>query len=301
MASEGKPIILVIGSTGKTGQHLIKNLEQYSKVLTVRYSSRRKEQVEKWKKEGRDAVLLDLDDPSTFALALFGVERLFLCTGYTVAMLTQSKTIVDAARRANVQHIVHLGVFTDRETTDPHFAWHDLVESYIEASGIAWTHLHPNFFMENLFAPSFEENNTILDFLGGTRVGWVAAADIASVAAVALREGPKKHGRKNYWLSSDVLTMAEAAKVLGEVLGKTFAVADKSKDADFDRHFASSPVWNERWYLEGVRICLKQIRNGELGYLAALKDDVAFVTGQPSLKLREWATQNKEALLERFK
>jgi uncharacterized protein YbjT (DUF2867 family) len=35
-------------------------------------------------------------------------------------------------------------------------AWHQIVERYIEASGIAWTHLHPNVFMENLltfFAP----------------------------------------------------------------------------------------------------------------------------------------------------
>jgi hypothetical protein len=28
--------------------------------------------------------------------------------------------------------------------------WHDLVETYIEASGIAWTHLHPNVISDSL-------------------------------------------------------------------------------------------------------------------------------------------------------
>ena len=71
-------------------------------------------------------------------------------------MLVQSKTLVDAARKAGVRHIVHLGIFGQWDCTDPHFAWHQMIEKYIEASGIAWTHLHPNVFMDNLltfFAP----------------------------------------------------------------------------------------------------------------------------------------------------
>src|SRR5258708_9682565 len=65
-------------------------------------------------------------------------------------MLAQSKTFIDAARKARVQHIVHLGVFGHWDCTDPHIAWHELVETYIEASGTAWTHIHPNMFMEQI-------------------------------------------------------------------------------------------------------------------------------------------------------
>jgi len=49
---------------------------------------------------------------------------LFLLTGYTVDMLVQSKTLVDAAKKAGVRHIVHQGVFGQWDCTDPHFAWH---------------------------------------------------------------------------------------------------------------------------------------------------------------------------------
>jgi uncharacterized protein YbjT (DUF2867 family) len=59
-------------------------------------------------------------------------------------MLFQSKKLLDAVVAAGVSHIVHLGVFTSREDLIPHFVWHDLIETYIEASKISWTHIHPN-------------------------------------------------------------------------------------------------------------------------------------------------------------
>lgn len=79
-----------------------------------------------------------------------GIDRLFLATGYTVEMVHQSKTIVDAAADVGLQFIVHLSIFGNGRTTDPHFAWHEMVERYIEGSGVAWSHIHPHFFMDNL-------------------------------------------------------------------------------------------------------------------------------------------------------
>ena len=56
---------------------------------------------------------MDLDDARTFAAALDGIDRLFVMTGYTVAMTHPTKTITDAAADAGVGHIVHLGIFGD--------------------------------------------------------------------------------------------------------------------------------------------------------------------------------------------
>jgi NAD(P)H dehydrogenase (quinone) len=64
--------------------------------------------VEAWRHHGKEAVLLDLDQPETFPNALGGIDRLFLVTGYTVAMVHQCKTIVDAAADAGIKFIVHL-------------------------------------------------------------------------------------------------------------------------------------------------------------------------------------------------
>ncbi|MGZ3393785.1 MAG: SDR family oxidoreductase [Isosphaeraceae bacterium] len=199
-----KPTILVLGVTGQTGRLIVAELDHDPGGVQVRLAARRPEQVERLKAEGRDAVLLDLDDPRTFGQTLVGVDRLFLLTGYTVAMLVQSKTIVDAAAKAGVRHVVHQGIFGNWDCTDPHFAWHQLVERYIEGSGMAWTRLHPNVFMELLSNMMPVRDGAFPVFWGDRRVGWVAVRDIAAVAAAVLRDGPARHGGKDYWLSTEV-------------------------------------------------------------------------------------------------
>src|SRR4028118_176413 len=201
METTNKPTVLVIGATGTIGKQLVKDLD--GQAVNVRIPSRKHEVVKQLLSESKDAVYLDLDDPRTFALALAGVDRVFLLTGYTVAMLTQSKTLVDAAKKAGVKHIVHVGVFAEWDCTDPHFAWHLLIESYIKASGIAWTHLHPNVFMDNLLNFSAPKADVLTLYWGKRDVGWIAASDIAAVAAAVLNQGPEKHQERDYWLSTE--------------------------------------------------------------------------------------------------
>ena len=92
--------------------------------VRLRLAARKQADVEKMRAAGKEAVQLDLDDPKTFGTALAGVDRLFLLTGYSVDMLVQSKTLVDAAKKAGVSHVVHQGIFGEWDCTDPHFAWH---------------------------------------------------------------------------------------------------------------------------------------------------------------------------------
>jgi uncharacterized protein YbjT (DUF2867 family) len=291
-----KPTVLVLGATGQTGRLIIEEFDRDPGGVNVRLAARRPEQVERLKAEGRDAVLLDLDDPRTFGLALAGVDRLFLLTGYTVAMLVQSKTIVDAAVKAGVRHVVHLGIFGNWDCTDPHFAWHQLIERYIDGSGLAWTHLHPNVFMEALLDKTPVRDGAFPFFWGDRRVGWIAARDIASVAAAVLREGPEKHGGKDYWLSTEVASGSEVAAILSEVLGKPVR-CEVRKPEDLQALFAQGALPMESWYAASVVESAGQIYDGRKGYIGTVRDDVPFVTGRPSTTLRQWAEMNRERLL----
>jgi NAD(P)H dehydrogenase (quinone) len=111
-----KARVLILGSTGRTGSKVIAELERINSVQVV-YSSRKLNQVEAWRSDGKEAVLVDLDQPETFPDALTGIDRLFLATRYTVAMVHQSKTIVDAAADVGVKFIVHLGIFGNGRLT----------------------------------------------------------------------------------------------------------------------------------------------------------------------------------------
>ena len=291
-----KPTVLVLGSTGQVGKLVVKHLEQNNDVQ-LRLCSRREEAVEEFRQQGKEAVKLDLDDPSTFALALAGVDRAFLLTGYTVAMLTQSKTFVDAAKKAGVKHIVHLGIFGEWDTTDPHFVWHQMVETYIKASGIAWTNLHPNVFMDNLFGATAPKKNVLMLYWGNARVGWVAVSDIAAMAAAVLHEGPEKHDGRDYWMSVDVLDGSEAAAILSETTGQSIAFSAKSHE-DFKALVSAPGSGAEPWYAEGGTDFMRQVANGQMGYIGTIRDDVPYVLGRPALKFREWAAENKERCVE---
>jgi len=292
--NQSKARILVIGSSGQVGKKVVSDLEG-SSDFTVRVTSRRLEEVQRLSGEGKDIVYLDLDDPRTFGAALAGVDRIFLLTGYTVAMLAQSKTLVDAASKAGVKHIVHLGVFGEWDCTGQAFAWHQLVEAYIKASGISWTFLHPNMFMENILTLCLK-GDTLTTYWGENRTGWVAAADIALVAATALREGPTKHADKDYWLSSDVATGPELARLISETLGKEIT-ANVLGPEEFQAIFTSATIPVESWYADGGVEVIRQVVDGRMGYIGSVRDDVPYVTGQNAVTLKQWIIEHRQELI----
>ena len=292
-----KPTVLILGSTGQIGKFILEYLKREAGTVHIRVTARRPEQVATFQQQGQDAVLLDLDSPATFAAALCGVDRVFLLTGYTVAMLAQSKTFIDAARKARIQHIVHLGVFGHWDCTDPHIVWQQLVETYIEASGIAWTHIHPNMFMEQI--PKFMKirNDRFSVFWGSDRMGWIASRDIGAVAATVLREGPAKHSGQNYWLSAEVAGGEELVTLFSEALGRPIR-CDHKKPEDFASTMASTGDYNvESWYAAAVIEFLKQFSDGRMADFGTVRDDTPYLTGTPSMTLRQWIQENRSSLI----
>src|SRR6266851_4412408 len=90
--------------------------------------------------------------PETLDPVLDGVDRALLISSAGPEMLDTQWRFIDAARQAGVGHIVK---FSGKESGigfDPlRFRFtrmHELIEDYLEASGVAWTHLRPSQFMQ---------------------------------------------------------------------------------------------------------------------------------------------------------
>ena len=295
MEATHRPTVLVIGASGTIGKQLAKDLE--CQAVNVRIPSRKHEIVKQLQSESKDAVYLDLDDPRTFALALAGVDRVFLLTGYTVAMLTQSKTLVDAAKKAGVKHIVHVGVFAEWDCTDPHFVWHQMIEKYIEASGIAWTHLHPNMFMEAITGRFTPENLTYTTYFGDRRIGFIASSDIAAVAAKVLVDGPDRHAGQHYWLSVESYNGKEIAELLSHVTGLEIEVEHKSLD-DFRALIEAPDFPIESWYAKANIEFVTQVLDGRMSYMSMIQNDIPYILGRPAKTLREYLNEHKAALTQ---
>ncbi|WP_405152323.1 SDR family oxidoreductase [Paenibacillus sp. FSL K6-0108] len=286
------PKVLIIGASGTVGSKIVKEFENNSEGVTFRLATSRRETAEKWEVEGREAVVLDLNEPKTFPAALAGVDRVFLLTGYTADMLIQSKHLVDAAVKAGVSHIVHLGVFTSRRDLIPHFIWHDFIETYIEASGISWTHLHPNVITDSIFTrTTLQETGSFSVTWNDAQQGWVFAEDIAAVAATVLREGPGKHASANYYLSTEVLTGPEVAGILSEISGKQINCFTLDPSA-LEAHVSQVSDTGERAYMESAVITMKLGATGQMTAQTVVRDDVFTVLRRPGLSMAEWARQN---------
>jgi uncharacterized protein YbjT (DUF2867 family) len=296
-----KPRVLVVGSTGLTGGAIAAELDDASDRVEVVRVSRDTEAVARWRAEGQSAVRLDLDDARTFAAALEGIDRVFVMTGYTVAMTHQTKTLTDAAADADVGHIVHLGIFGNGRSTDPHFAWHELVERYIEGSGVPWTHLHPHMFMENLLSVFTLRDGRLPWPAGEKPTGWIAGDDIAAVAAKVLIEGPSVHAGKEYWMSTDVLDGVQAAAILSEALDRTIPADVFTPDELLEAiaaGLATTPSFMEGHYALSTFEWLRQTYDGRMDYAATTTTTVEELLGRPPIHLAEWAVRHREALLE---
>lgn len=235
--SASLPHVLVTGATGQVGSALMKRLAGLP-ALSVTGASR---QPDGLLAAGYCAVALDYDDPASIRAALQDVDRLFLVTAYTVEMLQQSKLVIDIARDTGLKHIVHLGAPGADNTQVGHYGWHQFIERYIEWSGIGFTHLRPEIFMQNLFGYGgvpVVDHGVLRYFVGDVRMSWVDTGDIAEVAAACLRD-PDRHAGKTHRLGYDAKTYAEIAGVFTRVLGQPFRYEAQDPRLFLDRVLAA--------------------------------------------------------------
>src|SRR5467141_1966547 len=287
--------LLVLGVTGQVGKLVAKHLKRSKTNFSV--GSRRKENLEELADQFGASRFIDLDDPRTFDEALKNITGIFLFTGYTVDMLVQSKSLIDAAKRKGVNHIVHLGAFTlEHDAYSTVFAWHQMIETYLRDSGVAWTNLHPNMFMQN-FLSVWSIKGGVYNAYTSKAVAFTALEDVAEAAAKILMEGPEKHNGKDYWFSADVLTPHQVAETLTAATGRKFtAAAQKAEGFQNDATQPGSAF--EPAYAKGGFELFGQVEDGRMAYIGSVIDDTKKLLGREPLLLRDWAKLHANELLE---
>jgi NAD(P)H dehydrogenase (quinone) len=287
--------LLVLGVTGQVGKLVATNLKRSGANFLV--GSRRKTNLEELADQFGASRFIDLDDPRTFNEALKNITGIFLIGGYTVDMLVQSKSLIDAAKRNGVNHIVHLGAFTtEHDAYATVFAWHQMIEAYLRDSGVAWTNLHPNMFMQNLLSVN-SVTGGLYSVYTSRALGYTALEDVAEAAAVVLIEGPEKHSGKDYWFSADVLTPDQVAENLTAATGHKFTAAVRDPDS-FLNDVAQSGSTFEPAYAKGGLEFFRYVEDGRMAYVGKLRDDTKRLLGREPLLLREWAKLHANELLE---
>lgn len=280
-----KPV-LVTGATGTTGRDVAKRLSE--KGVTVRAGVR--DQAKASKQFGPDIALatFDFENEKTFAGALEGVEKVFLLPPLMPNQVEVANAFVDAAKRAGARHIVKLSVMG--ADTEPPFTfgkWHAAGERHIHESGLAFTFLRPNWFMQNFMNHFPPRDGVIYLPWGNGKAGFVDTRDIAAVAAEALTSNG--HEGKTYTLTGPAaLGMAEVAKILSEAAGREIKYVDVPEAAARDGILqAGLPQWQVGALMD-LHATNKQNR------WTAVTSDIEKVTGKPATRFAQFARDHAE-------
>jgi uncharacterized protein YbjT (DUF2867 family) len=265
-------MILVTGASGTVGSEVVRALGERGARVRAGYRSRPQKLP-----AGVESVALDYERAETIRPALPGVETVFLLSN----TVEPEKKVVDEIKRAGVKRIVKLSAFGAAEEAYSFARWHRAVERHIEASGLAWTFLRPNGFMQNVvnyMAETIRSQSAIYSSAADGAVSHIDARDIGAVGARVLTESG--HEKKAYELTGPAgLTYGQIAEILSRVLGRTIRYVPISPEqykqaavgAGTPPGYADALVDLNRYYAEG-----KASRVTEAVRQIAGRDPIAF-------------------------
>jgi len=136
--------------------------------------------------------------------------------------------------------------------------------------------------------------------MGDKRVGWIAADDLAAVAAQVLAEGPQKHAKKQYWLSTEVMNGVEAAAEISEGLGQpveSIVLTPDDLEAQVNSGVMRLPSYVEATYGTSILEWVRQTYDGRLDFGAIATAVVEDLTGRKPLTLRDWVVRYRDSVV----
>ncbi len=278
--------VLVTGATGTVGRDVAKLLSK--KGAAVRAGVRDQAKARQRFDDDIALTTFDFENEGSFAAALDGVEKVFLLPPLLPNQVELTNAFVDAAKRAGIRRIVKLSVIGIDDAPQFTFGkWHAANEQHIRESGLAFTFLRPNSFMQNFITYFPPRNGSIYLPWGNGTASFVDTRDIASVAAEVLTSD--RHEEKIYTLTGPAaLGIADVARILSEAVGREFKYVDVPEGAARDGMLqAGVPEWQVEGIME-LHAINKQNR------WSAITSDIEKVTGSPPTDFAQFARDYAE-------
>lgn len=213
---------LVLGASGLVGGCVMRLLRQHG--YTVAGASRQRTG-DGWRR-------FDLLDPATHAAALEGMTGVLLLSrpGDEEAHI-HVEPLVSAMQEAGVRRVVVLSALGAERRPD--FSLRK-VERLVEASGLEWVHVRPNFFMQMLTRPplvtEINAHRSLSLPLGDAAIAYVDARDVAELAFTALTD-PALTGRGIDVSGPEAFTQRAIAERIGRLLGEPVRFVDIPEDS----------------------------------------------------------------------
>jgi uncharacterized protein YbjT (DUF2867 family) len=286
-------MILLTGATGKTGMVAAQKIAAAGKKARV--ISRDAGRAAKLAEMGHEVAVGDLADAAFLKEAMKGIERAFLLLINTEQQQALEAQFTDIAKAAGVRHLVkvssieaHAGI--GARVPEAHAA----SEAYIKASGVPWTMIKPNFYMQTLLAAAkgIKERGEIVMPVGKAKISMIDCRDSGEIVGKVLLESG--HEGQSYKLTGpESVSFDDVAKRMTAILGKEVKYIDPPLDVYRANLLKAIP---DPWRVDSVCEIFATTAKGQ-PEIEAVNDGVQKLLGRAPTNLDKFISDYKAALI----
>jgi NAD(P)H dehydrogenase (quinone) len=276
--------IVITGATGQLGRLVVEGLlGRGVPAGQIVAAGRSAGQLAELSARGVNTATMDYNDPASVDSALHEGDTLLLISGSDIQHRTaQHQTVIDAAIRAKVGHILYTSVLAADTTPLVLAPDHAKAEELIRSSGLPFTFLRNGWYTENYAGAllTARETGTLLASAGEGRVASATRADYAAaIAAVLATPG---HEGRTYELSGDYAwTFGELTSAFSAILGRTVSYHSVSPAEHASAMEAAGLDPATAGFLAALDGNIRE------GALALTTGDLARLAGRPATPLLE--------------
>lgn len=304
-------LIALFGGSNEISKSAASFISDHQPDVSLRLLVRREDAREELQRlfPDADVQIADYFHKDSLKAGLSGVDAAFVITPDFFDETAAMTNVAEAAKAADVQHIVRLtgdppGMTLDRV---PDFIkrggnvpsiQHLYARAVLEGSGLQVTFLNSAaFFMQTMATPLFAypvRKDRVLVMPHDRKMAFNDKVDIGECAAVLLLSNDRRHVGATYHLNNghDLLSFREFAELLSDVLGEKVTFHD-----DEERFLAynSQPLAEFLKIPDAGDLILEMIKFEKANEHAWRRSDtVQYLLGRPAKKLRNWLEENVE-------
>ncbi len=285
--------ILITGATGTVGSEVVKQLSSNTTDINIKAAVHSIENAKKVQYDKVEVVQIDYNKPETLKEAFKDADKLFLLTHPSPKSAEHESNLVTEAKKAGIRHIVKQSIMgADLQADVEAMRLHRQAEKIIEESGIPYSFLRPNEFMQgfiNFQGPTIKSNNAFYLPAQDAKVSIVDVRDIAAVAVKALTDD-NKHNNKTYLITGpETLSYYQAAEILSNATGKKISYVNVS---DEEARAAMKETGMNDWLINTILELYNYFRKG---YASEVSSAVEEVIGKKPITFAQFAKDYAEA------
>ena len=279
-------MILLTGATGKTGSATAKALNE--KGITFRALIRNEEKRGDIESLGGEVVIGSIENKEAVDQSMGDVETALILLPNSENQLSLEKQLVDSAKQAGAKRVVKMSsIEATPDATSPIPKLHLESEEYIKQSGLSWTMIKPNFYMQNLLASAgtIKDQGKIFLPMGEGKTGMIDTTDVGKVLAKVLSEDG--HESMNHEITGpEILSFNEVAEIFSKGLDKQVDYVDVPLAAYKE---TLGQFLTNQWHLDAVIDLFKGIADGGI---EEKTDTYSELMGESPKSLSEFISEN---------